>query len=303
MVGHKKLFLGIVSALFMVCGHPLSAMAVDAQVDLVVFSKDRPLQLYALLESSACYITGINKVVVIYCASGQNFDDAYSDVKQAFPTVDFIKQSDNPRADFKNITNAVVFGLPSPYILFAVDDIIVIDHVNLNYCIKLLEEKKAYGFYLRLGSDITECYAERKHTGNPPLKVVTPDVYAWRFYKAQGDWAYPHTVDMTLYRKKDIKNAFMTMHYSTPNTLEGAWACRVGDKMKFRGLCFAASKIVNLPLNLVQADYLNNRCAGIIDPQALLVKFNEGLKIDIASMYRLPHSAPHVEYMPTFTAR
>ncbi len=45
-------------------------------VDLIVFSYDRPLQLYACLESIKCCIkkTGVGEIFVIYRASDDKFD-------------------------------------------------------------------------------------------------------------------------------------------------------------------------------------------------------------------------------------
>lgn len=271
-------------------------------VDLVVFSKDRPMQLYALLESCDKYITGLDKSTVIYCSTTLAFDTAYAEVVATYPHVRFIKQSAAPRADFKKLTLEAVFSGAAPYIIFAVDDIVVIDVVKLSECVKLLERQKAYAFYLRLGLDITESYSERRVTGLPVIKAVADDIYTWKFATGIGDWGYPNTVDMTLYRKRDIKKMLQNLQYSTPNTLEGSWAGRAHEKKKLYGLCYKSSKIINMPLNLVQSD-CNNRHAGSIDVQTLLEKFNQGFKIDIEALHMLPHKAPHVDHIPTLKSR
>lgn len=303
MTGHKQLVVAFIFGILMVLGQSLAAGLPSADVDLVVFSKDRPLQLEALLRSCKKYLTGVAKTAVIYCVSTAEFDAAYEIVKKEFPNVNFVKQSANPRADFKPLTNTLVFGLPSPYVLFAVDDIIMTNYVDLSYCVAQLEAQRAYGFYLRLGKDITECYAERSVTGTPPLQQVATGVYSWRFHQGSGDWAYPHTVDMALYRKRDLKAVFKSLDFTTPNTLEGLWASRVTSKtMNCTGLCFEQSKMVNLPLNLVQKDY-PNRCASVLDVLVLLKKFQEGYRIDVDALHQLPHKAPHVEYIPPFIAQ
>lgn len=275
-------------------------------VDLLVFSKNRPMQLYALLESVKTHITGVNQITVIYCSTSKQFDAAYKKVFQTFAHVQSIKQSSNPREDFKKLTCGAVSKMPSEYVLFAVDDIVVTGKVNLEHCIDMLKKTGAYAFYLRLGQDITECYSI-SHTGNrvtgqPPLRQVSEDVITWQFKDGQGDWDYPHTVDMTLYRKKDVKPYLFAMAYTTPNTLEGHWAGRAQPIRHLHGLCFAESKIVNLPLNMVQND-CNNRHEGSFDAEGLLAQFERGLKIDIQDLYRLPHKAPHVGYIPQFVAR
>lgn len=75
--------------------------------------------------------------------------DGYERVIDAFPTAHFVMQSiKDPKHDFKPKLNDLVFGSPSEYILFAVDDIIVKDFVDLGYCMEQMEKTGAYGFIL-----------------------------------------------------------------------------------------------------------------------------------------------------------
>ena len=39
---------------------------IQAQVDLIIFSYDRPMQLYALLESIETYVRGLENINTIY---------------------------------------------------------------------------------------------------------------------------------------------------------------------------------------------------------------------------------------------
>ncbi len=275
-----------------------SASALGAVADLIVFSKNRPLQLYAFLESVQRYVAGISSTTVIYNATDEHFAAGYRQVQRDFPQVNFAHQLG--RQDFKQTTFQAIATGSASYLIFAVDDIVVIDTVDLTLCARLLEKYKAYGFYLRLGSDITHCYMTNQPSPVPPLKKRDSGSYQWCFEKGTGDWNYPNTVDMTLYRKSDVKQLMTTLQYTTPNTLEAGWASKA-DPKKF-GLCFETSKIVNMPLNITQNDY-SNRHAGSFDPIILLAKFNEGFKIDINALHRLPHTAPHVDCTPVFILR
>ena len=44
-----------------------------ARADLIIFSFNRPMQLYALLESVEKYLTGIEETVIIYRAGNERF--------------------------------------------------------------------------------------------------------------------------------------------------------------------------------------------------------------------------------------
>ena len=243
------------------------------KADLVVFSYDRPLQLYAFLESAQKYVTGVGQLSVIYRASGQAFKDGYDVVRADFPHAIFYAQGSNPARDFKPLTLKASFESPSNYILFAVDDIVVKDTVDLEQCINALEKHEAYAFFLRLGMNLNYCYPENRFQPVPRLKREEQDIYSWRFSESILDWRYPLTVDMTLYRKKDIEGDLRVISYSTPNWLEGTWTCKIGRVVHNRGLCFGKSKIVNTPLNRVQTSRPGNRAMDI-SPQELLAQFS-----------------------------
>ena len=279
-----------------------------AQADLIVFSYDRPLQLYAFLESLEKKVTGIQTTMVIYRTSDQSYLKAYNIVQKTFPSVSFTKQGSQPKKDFKPLTVKTLCETPNDYILFAVDDIIVTDFIDINECINALEQTQAYGFYLRLGTNITESYGSNGPLKKKPplkmvkLKMVKDDIYTWQFVGNCSNWEYPNTVDMTLYRKKNIVPVLTGLNYSSPNTLESSWAAKGITVQNKLGLCYAQSKIVNIPLNRVQNDY-KNKHMNAFSPKELLEIFNKKLKIDIQLFEKISNKSPHMEYEPQFIAR
>ena len=295
----------IFSCLLVFYLHSQQSKVVDnGKTDLIVFSFDRPLQLYALLESVEKYVTGLNKTFVIYRASNQSFDHAYEIVRERFISVSFVKQGDNPRADFKPFTLKAFDETAAEYVIFAVDDIVVKDSIDLAACIDALEKTKAYGFYFRLGLNLNQCYPyNNRHQPLPALKLVDEalGIYSWQFSQGMLDWNYPNTVDMTLYRKKDIANDLHAIPFSFPNTLEGNWDGLSHGRKHLCGLCFEKSKIVNLPLNRVQHEY-NNKVMNALSPQELLELFEQGKKMDISPLAQIANKAAHMEYVPTFCA-
>lgn len=272
-------------------------------VDCVIFSYNRPMQLYAFLESVEKYVTGIGKACVIYRADNEQYAQGYQEVAKKFPSYDFLRQGDRPREDFKPLTLESSFNNSQAlYIVYGVDDIVVKDYVDLTECADLLEKHNAYAFYLRLGKNLTECYSLRQSQPLPPLQEVESNVFTWRFNQGSGDWAYPHSVDMTVIRKSDIIEDFTQMFYYSPNTLEGQWASRDRIVKHKIGLCYGISKIVNFPLNLVQNDW-SNRHMTEYTPEQLMIIFDEGKKIDIAPVHQMCNAGAHTEYSPTFIQR
>lgn len=270
--------------------------------DIVIFSYNRPLQLYALLESIETYIKDIGQSYVIYRTSDDAYSTAYDEVKWKFNDVHFIQQGTNPYSDFKALTLKAAFESPNDYIIFAVDDIIVKDFIVISECIELLEKYNAYGFYLRMGKNLTECYAENCLQTLPPLRNLENAVYAWQFSQGNHDWCYPNTVDMTLYRKKDIEVFVRSCNYKSPTTFEGEWAAHWHKISHQIGLCFENSKIVNLPLNCVQQEW-KNRNQNYLTPDQMLAIFNARNKIDIKPLFKIKNKAAHMAYEPIFIER
>jgi len=259
------------------------------RADLIIFSYDQPLRLYAYIESLKLYVKGLEKIYVLYRARGQAFERSYQIVQKKFPDVVFVKQ-EHKRADalFKPLLLDILFKKSvSNYVLFGVDDTIVTDFINISECIFALELQKAFGFYLRLGKNIT-------HVGTPTnvLTEVFPEIFAWQFKGKKHAWRLASSIDMTIVHKNDIKKQFHGIRYNTPRQLEKVWNLQICPKSY--GLCFSHSKIVKIPSNGIQEDDVTHKFLGF---------FNQGLKIDIRPLFQVNNERPEINYIPTFIKR
>ncbi|HSW86187.1 MAG TPA: glycosyltransferase family A protein [Rhabdochlamydiaceae bacterium] len=267
--------------------------------DLIAFSFDRPLQLYAFLESLERYAKNLNHISIIYRCSNDDYAQAYEKVNAAFPYVEFIKQSSEPNEDFKNLVMQTGFfdkKNSSDYILFSVDDVLLKDGLDIRECIRAMQQTSAYGFYLSHGAHLNYCYMLDCAQPVPPSIKLKNDIYAWQFRDGQADWRYQHSLDMVLYRKKDIQKDFIKLSFHNPNSLEHYWNLR--SKLNRVGLYYTRSKCVNIPLNLVNDS--TNRNLHSYSPQELLEKFNAGFKIDISKLNQIANHSRHMDFKPTF---
>jgi hypothetical protein len=294
----KIIYLLIVLAPTFLIGAPKKKKN-DGHIVILTYSKDRPLQLYSYLESAYRFLKGDYEIVVMYATSKDDYRGGYHILQNSFPQATFIHQ--RLPAELKPLTLKALFESKGDYCMLAVDDIIVKDHVNLDECVSLLEQTNAFGFYLRLGKNITECYSMNTVSGLPPLTQVKPGIFTWQFSSGRGEWRYIGTFDMTLYRKKDLWQPLSQLQYSVPNACEAAWQDFTNPRRM--GLCFAQSKIVNIPMNLVQSYAKRNRNMGIYTPEELFEKFMDCYKIDILPIGKIRNKAPHMEYKPQFIKR
>jgi glycosyltransferase involved in cell wall biosynthesis len=268
--------------------------------DLVVFSYNRPMQLYALLESASAHVAGCNTTTVIYRADDANFETGYVQVKNRFPDVRFLKQSENPNQDFAPLFFEATFNSPAPYVLFAVDDIIVKDAVDLPATIQEIKRTGAYGFYLGYGLHLNSCHTLNRDQPLPPHVKVGTDTFAWKFKDGVADWNYPNSVDMVVYKKSEIEKVLRSLTFTNPATLEGAWAAVA--PMNRYGLFPSRSKLVNIPLNQVSTTYIN-RHMNAYTPKELLALFLANKKIDTSPLWQVENPARHTEYTLKFVQR
>jgi hypothetical protein len=161
------------------------------------------------------------------------------------------QSNDRPKEDFKPLLMDILYNQSrANYVVFGVDDIITTAAIDFIAGTAALKKTGAYGLYYRLGENTTYCYMSDSPQGVPQLAEVGKDLYAWQFFSGKGDWDYPHSVDLTLFDKKEIRKDFETIPFHNPSWLEGRWA-QEADHRKI-GLVHAHSKMVNIPVNLVK---------------------------------------------------
>ncbi|QQR49642.1 hypothetical protein IPF37_02255 [bacterium] len=273
----------------------------NTDVDLIIFSYDRPLQLRAYLESLEKRVCGLNKTYVLYRASDQLFAQAYDELVALYPTTNFVCQVVEPGAvaNIKPQLSTIFEKSQASYFMFGVDDIVVTEEVDVQDCVRAMDDYGAYSFYLRLGKNITQCYTLSVHEdfANPPLLEVERGLFMWTVNQSLYDWNYPNSLDMSIFRKKEVLPVIAAIDYVTPNQLDAAWA-RCTDP-SWKGICYEHSKMVNIPLNLVQ-ETQGMRNMQFFSTKELLDDFVIGFKIDIDDLYKFNNNSPHMHYIPKF---
>lgn len=272
------------------------ALKADDKVDVVVFSYNRPMQLFAFLESLAKRGKNYHAVNIIFRASGGSYLKGYEIVKEAFPEFNYIQQDMKKSKAFEQFKPLVLKyscdSSKAKYVVFSTDDIVLTDEIDFNDGVLALKETGAHALFYRLGRNITQCYMQKFESGVPPLSPLKGNIFAWEYSTGKGDWAYPLSVDMTLYRKEDIKPELESIAFNHPTELEMYW-CKMADPSKI-GLCYETSKIVNIPLNVV-AENSNPHMNSYTPFQLLTAFLKEKKKFDINIAYHINNNSPHYE--------
>jgi glycosyltransferase involved in cell wall biosynthesis len=277
----------------------------EDKIDIVIFSNNRPMQLYALLESINKYVKNFNKISVIYKTNNNKFLSAYSDVKRNFTKVQFLKQNNKFVSDFKTITSKAILSNKNDakYIVFAVDDVIIKDYIDLSKCIEAIKQTNGYFFSMRLGKNINYYFREKKLREMPHNIKIAPNIICWHLNSAQGDWKYFGNFDMTIYSKEVIKEIFDNFEFDTPHQLVTIWnqfAQDYPDKKKKIGLSFSNSKCINIPCSMMQRQ---SSSTTLFTSEDLLRKYNNGFKIDIDTFFQIKNNSVYMDEKPIFVER
>ncbi len=257
-------------------------------IECVIFSKDRPIQLNALLESFYKNCSDDIRFIVLYKYSDEKFRIAYNELSKIYfeKKILFVEEN-NFRVDLLNILS----NINSKYLFFLVDDIIFKSQFTFNNYLSLNNRDK-YILSLRLGKNLNFSFTKAKPQKLPNFEIVD-DFFSWNFRKSELDWAYTFSVDGNLYNTNQIKLMSSLVDFNGPNSYESNMNFyRILFYLK-NGLCFEKSKLVNVSLNRVQDEILN--LSGNYNIDELSVIWSNNLKIDVTKFCDIENESAHIE--------
>ncbi|MCI8901868.1 MAG: DUF1792 domain-containing protein [Lachnospiraceae bacterium] len=167
------------------------------QISIIVFSKGRPMQMHAYLESLFLFSDARQEMVtVLYCETEQI---RYGKLMQRFSQVTWVREN-KFETDLKQILSGA-----GEYIMFGCDDVVFTRRFSLQRAgCYLAENAQVFGYSMRLGENIKPA----------PQNLSSDDtVFEWQWDCACQHYDYPWELDCTLYRKEDVVR--MTMEEET----------------------------------------------------------------------------------------
>ena len=244
-------------------------------ISAVVFSKDRAMQLHALLVSFFETKVGECEIVVIYTTTSGAHKCAYDEVAAIFSgRVKFVEQGNY--SGFRDCLGQTVSQLPKGKIFFLVDDIIFTEIVDYQLLASLDVSNTI--FSLRMGEHLDYSYVVDASQPLPKTLAVKDEFLTWEWREGKLDWGYPLSVDGHVFSTSEVMLWIQHLEFESPSSFENSL-----QKLKYiyrhkRGMSFRKSRIVNIPANRVQ-DEVNNLHGGIHQDD-LLQQWNAGMAID-----------------------
>ncbi len=267
-------------------------------IQVIVFSKDRPLQLDAMLRSLILHCLDFHRlsVRIIVKASNELYGQAYQSLEKEYLSCTNITLI--PETDFRQ--QVLHLLEKSEYVLWLVDDNMFVRYFTLSDCQKLLEDNHdALGYSLRLGGNTTYCYALDKQQAIPSFNMLSENTCKYNWTTAEYDFGYPLEVSSSLYRSRDILPLLMTFDFYDPNSLEAEMASRAScfkDVLPCL-LCPIESIAFCNPINKVQNTAADNRAGESpeLSADSLLCHFLRGERIDVFAFDGFTPNSCHQE--------
>jgi hypothetical protein len=161
----------------------------------IIFSKNRAMQLDALLKSARTYAPQLS-FIVIYTYSSEDFSRGYDILIQEYPEVVFVKET-----IFKvNLLDSIKRHLDQAYIFFFCDDDVFYGEDIFLKKPQLKDDELCYS--LRLGKNVTHFFMGNKSQRNEFESDGA--CIRWNWIESEGDFAWPFSVDGQMYRISDV---------------------------------------------------------------------------------------------------
>lgn len=144
------------------------------KADVVLFSEDSPLHLYASLESLFAKARDINEIYVLYKGSDHEFQRAYLNLQNEFHTVHFLNVCDYPGNDYATLITKVLENRrhASPFVMFGTDQMVFEEKVRFHDAIEAMEKVHADHFFITI--------EEGEQTNLPTAIPINEGIYAYQ---------------------------------------------------------------------------------------------------------------------------
>lgn len=258
----------------------------EERTSIIVFSKGRPMQLHAYLESLLKFSDALQRDITVLCCETEGI--RYDKVRNNFPEVNWCIES-----KFEENLKQIVADA-GRYIMFGCDDVVFTGNFSLKKATTYLEENpQVFGFSIRLGKNILPY---------PTAARCTDGVMEWNWEKSKEQhYNYPWELDCTVYRREDVVKLIDEEEkvIKNPNYLEAIInADNKSDKLKRKHMACSEKhgSAVVITVNRVQDSYQNGFDDSMMtDIYSLDHVYNdEGNSMDIDRISQLKNKTVHV---------
>lgn len=245
----------------------------------LVFSKNRAMQLQAMIESFFLHCNDDVKMRVLYKATSQLHKNQYNNLRNKFSNIKFEEEYNFKTQVLESISKF-------QYVLFVCDDDIFVKDFDLAETISSLKKNTdAICFSLLLGRNTHYCYMKNREQKIPQFEEQG-NILKYDWDSADTDFRYCLEITASIYRVTDIFWLIKRIRFTSPNLLEGRMALNRELFVKDRGkrLCYEQSVVFANQVNGVQT-VTENRAGNNekYSSENLAQMYEDGFRIDVKS--------------------
>ncbi|MCK4358857.1 MAG: hypothetical protein KAW92_08965 [Candidatus Cloacimonetes bacterium] len=251
----------------------------------IVFSKDRAIQLHALISSYYEKVINPAPLNILYTTSNSEHQKSYNELIEIFyeHQVSFISET-----NFRKQLIDLIEKMEVSKIVFFCDDGVVTETFDMNDFTKF-NPLVSVPSLLR-GLDLTYCFAHQREQELPEfINDIIPDndkkVWIWKNCPNSPDWAYPLAVGGHLFSRVEMLLLLKLIDFEGPNTLEGRLQYFINIFNIRYGICYNKTQLGSIPANIVNTEVTTNATLEDLSTDELLEKWKQGYRIKYENYY------------------
>jgi hypothetical protein len=252
------------------------------RIEGMVFSKDRAIQLHALLASYFKNTKSTAPLCIIYYASTTAHKESYDELKELFNEypVRFLAE-----ADFRNDVISEIEKSGADRYFFLTDDGIFVQHFDFKDVLNYDPLKTVFSIGRGKNFDYISTHQKVYRVPDFTDADLHSQLFKWKIdeMKDSPAWYYPLSVDGNFFLRDELLILLRHISFSNPNSLEASLQIFIELFIPRTGICYSKTIFVNIPCNLVQ-NVFDNYTTGYFTTKDLLDKWNDGYKIEIAGL-------------------
>ena len=260
----------------------------------ITFSKDRAMQLHALLRSYRENVAHRGVMYVLYKATDERQKRSYDELQSIFTGAGYVFIEE---VDFRMQLIKLCENAEAGKILFYVDDM-MFTH-NLDYDAVRKVDTSRYILALTRGRDLTYSTVLQKPLAIPTFyeKVDGFESFKWNETSEISDWTFPLGVSGYMFGRSEAAAMLKSVDFKAPNSLEAGMQLFLPLFMNRIGLCTESAICTCVPANLVQSEWTNLNL-GTFSTDELLSLWEAGKMIDCREFYGKP---THITQIQKYT--
>lgn len=188
-------------------------------ISLLIFSKDRTMQMDLLIQSIYKNCNMFDDILVLYNTSSVNFQLGYEKLAAKWPEVRFVQET-----DFQQNTHDLIAHCKNDLICILSDDCIFYRNVTDRKELiihTMAERPEVFSFILGIGGDSRYSGTCGHYFTMPEFEELAGDILIYNWQTADvGEFRCPFMLAANIYRKNEYLECLSVVDYPNPSYLE-----------------------------------------------------------------------------------